>query len=486
MIQALFRRARFFRAEQRGQALPVIALMLVVIIGMCGFSVDTGRAFLIHRQLQAATDAAAMAGASVLPGSTAVATANSYSALAGNANARSSLSGATMVSGYPKVVCLSTLTNQGMACSSPGNGNAVVVKEQIPLKLIFLQVVGLKTITIAASSTASMAGGPSRPPYNVAIIVDTSGSMNDTDSDSNCNSTRISCALAGMQQLLGAQQPSGGGLTPCSPSLSTCGTADNTGNYATAVDRVALYTFPGLASATDAQHEYDCSGITPAASLYTDGPSPGQNMPVYKVVDYSSNYRTSDSATTLNTSSNLVKALGGNSNCTGLQAGLKTGKNLRSYSAGAMYAAGLDLINLQSTYPKSQGIVIIIMDGDMNAPPGDFPNASTTSGVYPSSKNECAQGVALASYATNYNVLVYTVAYGATSSGCTTDSSGITPCQMVQQMASGSQYFYSDYTATGGSSNCISAAHSTTGLSSIFQQILTNLSPGRLIPDNTT
>ena len=209
-------------------------------------------------------------------------------------------------------------------------------------------------------------------------------------------------------------------------------------------------------------------------------------MPVYKVVDYSSDYRINNNSTTLNTSSNLVKALGGNSNCSGLQAGLVTGKNLRSFSAGAVYAAGKDLYNLQTTYPKSQGVLIIIMDGDMNAPTGNFPNASATSGIYPSSKNECAQSVAIASQATQYNIIVYGVAYGAATSGCSTDTSGITPCQTVQQMATTSANFFSDYTATGGSSNCISSAHPTTGLSSIFQQILAGLSQGRLIPDDTT
>jgi len=47
----------------------------------------------------------------------------------------------------------------------------------------------------------------------VAIIVDTTRSMTDTDTDSNCNNTRISCALAGVQVLLNS-------LSPCSQVLT--------------------------------------------------------------------------------------------------------------------------------------------------------------------------------------------------------------------------------------------------------------------------
>jgi len=50
--------------------------------------------------------------------------------------------------------------------------------------------------------------------------------------------------------------------------------------------------------------------------------------------------------------------------------------------------------------------------------------------------------------------------YGSESSGCTTDSSGpqanITPCQVMSEMASGPQYFYSDYTQSGSGSTCVS------------------------------
>jgi hypothetical protein len=56
----------------------------------------------------------------------------------------------------------------------------------------------------------------------------------------------------------------------------------------------------------------------------------------------------------------------------------------------------------------------------------------------------------------------------------------------MQQMASSASYFFSDYTATGGSSSCISAAQPITGLNQIFQAIVSDLTTVKLIPNGTT
>ncbi len=82
---------------------------------------------------------------------------------------------------------------------------------------------------------------------------------------------------------------------------------------------------------------------------------------------------------------------------------------------------------------------------------------------------------------------VYTVAYGAAASGCATDTApSITPCQTMEQMASSPGYFFSDYTATGGSSSCISASQPVTSLNQIFQVIAGDLTVSKLIPNGTT
>src|SRR6476660_5676126 len=80
------RRAR----AERGQILGVVALALVALLGIAAFSIDVGYAYYAKRQLQSATDAAALAGAQDLPnGTNAIASATAYA----NANTPPNISG---------------------------------------------------------------------------------------------------------------------------------------------------------------------------------------------------------------------------------------------------------------------------------------------------------------------------------------------------------------------------------------------------------
>ena len=77
-------------------------------------------------------------------------------------------------------------------------------------------------------------------------------------------------------------------------------------------------------------------------------------------------------------------------------------------------------------------------------------------------------------------------AYGAEASGCPTDTNPtITPCETMQQIASSPENFFSDYTATGGASSCVSAARPTSSLNEIFNEIAQDLTVARLLPNNT-
>src|ERR1700693_4383296 len=48
---------------QRGQAIVLVAIMVVVIVGMAALAIDGARAYALRRDLQAAVDAAALAAA---------------------------------------------------------------------------------------------------------------------------------------------------------------------------------------------------------------------------------------------------------------------------------------------------------------------------------------------------------------------------------------------------------------------------------------
>jgi len=467
--------------DQSGQVIPWVVLAMVMLLSMAAFVIDIGNAFVCYRELQASTDAAALAGAEVLPASNAAATAIAYSSVAGNKNAQGNLTNVAMVSGYPLLKCLTSLKNIGMACVSPASANAIQVKQTAQVPTIFAGIFGFKNFTLTASATASMRG--SNPtPYNVAILVDTTASMSTTDTD--CGSlSRLACALQGVQVLMQ-------NLSPCAASLATC-TITN-GMAANSVDRVSLFTFPNVTVGT-ASKEFDCSSTNPttvpysfpSTSAVTYAPT-GSTTATYQVLGYQSDYRTSDTSATLNSGSNLTMAVGAKSGCTGM--GDPGGEG--TYYAGAIYAAQASLVAEQAAYPGSQNVIIILSDGDATANSSQMASGATNSGTYPSYVNECGQAVTAALAATAAGTRVYSVAYGSAGSGCGTDTSGtykgITPCQTMQKIASAPQYFFSDYNQSGSGSTCQSASQPTTNLSQIFTQIAADMTVARLIPDSST
>jgi hypothetical protein len=170
-----------------------------------------------------------------------------------------------------------------------------------------------------------------------------------------------------------------------------------------------------------------------------------------------------------------------------------------TYYAGAIYAAQASLYAQQQLNPGSQNVMIIISDGDATASQSYMATgtqSSPTTAVatnggtypYPSWNNECAQAVTAAAVAKAAGTKIYTIAYGAESSGCTTDNPAITPCNTMKSIASTplTTYFYSDYQQSGGGSDtsCIGSADSTTNINQIFTDIGASFTVARLIPDN--
>jgi Flp pilus assembly protein TadG len=531
-----------------GQVLPMMALMMTVLLGITGLSVDVGHALYCEAELQAATDAAALAGAQALPSTSAITAAQQYSALTGSANANTNLINVTM-SVAPQPVCLNFLKNLGEACAAPTYANGIVVQEQAQVPLYFAGLFGFKTYTIKAESTAAMRGSTPTP-YNVAIILDTTLSMNGTDDDCSTptspNVTEMQCELNGVQVLLQA-------LTPCPDSLASCGTAVN-GKVANSVDRISLFVFPDVTTDTVSidsscttqiqalnQVGYSSQANTgpytyfgplqwnipfgavpwygvPTAGPYSSPPagassysptsigwytSTGQLLQTdtvtYQVVPFSSDYRTSDTATTLNPVSALVKASGGSPGCNGILPSNYDGMEGTNY-AGALYAAQSALVAEKAANPGSQNVIILLSDGDANVAQSfndnvtniqTMPTPANSSGHYPSYVGDCGQGIVAANAATTAGTRVSVVGYGAPQTGCSTDVNAgqypnVTPCAALQAMASSAQTFYSDYTQTGSNSNCISAQHTVSNISTIFQQIAHDLTVARLIPNGTT
>jgi hypothetical protein len=483
--------------REDGQVVILYCICFTALLGFTGLVVDSGRTYIAYRQLQTSTDAAALAGAQQLPDTTtAVSTATTFSGTGTNTNAFPTLPGVSFVSGYPKVRCLTSLQAIGQACipNATAGGNALQVRQQVTMPLFIGSLFGVPSITLSSSATASMRGSSSIP-YNVAIVLDTTASMG-SNKDSNCgNVTRIACALQGVQTLMM-------NMSPCASSYSTCSFSSNVASNA--VDQVSLFTFPnvyvsqtinsstqgkmcnGYGTGTLPVYSFPSSSATSYTALGVAAKSQS-TTPTYQLTPFWSDYRSSDTASSLNTSSTsyLVQDVGGTSGCTGLSTPGGDG----TYYAGAIYAAQAALTAQAAANPGSQNVLIFLSDGDASSTKFDTSATgfSTTSGVYPSSKNQCAQAVAAAAAAASAGTRVYTVAYGsATSGACSTDTGTYagSSCLTMEKMASNSLYFFSaDYNKTA---SCQSAAQPTSNMSQIFTQIAGGLTTSRLIPDTSS
>jgi Flp pilus assembly protein TadG len=440
-LRTLFRR---LRRDQRGGIAVMTGIATVSMVGMAAFVVDLGNVMNAQRQLQASADAAALAGARDInccsTGGTAITTATNYSATAGHLNAGANLT-VTMASGYPQLKCFSST---GVSCSGSDAANGIVVKQKATVPLYFGPVIGINSVNISATATAGANGGAPAS-LDVMIILDTTASMNTADSACTVpgisHPTREDCALYGLRELL-------------------------TGFWPT-LDRVGLMVFPGVQNATSVALEYDCSSSpSPTIVAY-------KSSPVYKIIPLSTDYRSSNTATTLNTSSNMVKAArGGASGCT---QGLTAVGGVGTFFADVITAAQTELTT--NGRAGVQKVIIILSDGDAGA--------SSSNMISTKYNNQCHQAITAAQTATAAGTLVYSIAYGAntsSSSSCSTDSPRISACSTMQQIASDSSKFYSDN--SGGSGGC-NSTNSYSHITDIFPHIGTSLTSARLMPDNT-
>lgn len=484
------RLGRVLRSES-GQVLPLMAALMIGFLGMAAIVMDVGDVYYSYHELQASTNAAAMAAAEALPvsGADALQNAADYSSQSGSKNDFGNL---TVINFTPHLGCVSTGVGASTPCTSTGlasgvqKANAVQVTQTARVPLYFAALFGHRYMDITATGTALMKGSGS--PFNIALILDMTGSMNTADTNCGKNTTRLQCALNGIQVFLA-------NISAC-PTDGCQGTANNSSNYSNAYDRVSLFTFPnGQMNAMS--NDYNCSGL-PADELkpvagqtitdYSNAvpytfPSIGggagtiayyvtttttkngkttTNTTTYPVTyqvtnglgdanGFLSNYQGDDGG--LNTGSYLVTAMGGKSGCSSMQAPYVDG----TYYAGVIYQAQAALAAEQAANPMSENAMIILGDGDSNVSQsyitsynsmvttssqtnGLLPSASpkSSNNYYPSWNNDCGQAILAAQYAKAMGTTVYTVAYGASTvgasgsgkkgggtAGCSTDTTGV-------------------------------------------------------------
>jgi hypothetical protein len=132
--------------NERGQAIPLIAVFMVAMLGMTAMVLDVGSWFRAHRATQAAADAAALAGAQALPYDTGRA--------AGLAIEFAGKNGGGLAAG-------------GLAFS--GTADTITVTMSRPAPGFFAKVFGIDSITVRATASARVI--PIGEPKWVAPIV---------------------------------------------------------------------------------------------------------------------------------------------------------------------------------------------------------------------------------------------------------------------------------------------------------------------------
>ena len=182
---------------QRGQVMAVVALALVVLLGISAFAIDVGYAYYAKRQLQAAADAAALAGAQDLPtAATAITTATAYA----NANKPANVSS---VSFEYQTKC-TAVASAGIGCNATTNPNALVVTAEASTSTWFARLFGINSFDVTAKANACSPCSSS--PVDVVVVLDRTGSMC-LDKNNNDNCSDMNNAKEGVHTLLSILNP---------------------------------------------------------------------------------------------------------------------------------------------------------------------------------------------------------------------------------------------------------------------------------------
>lgn len=166
------------RANEEGQTIVLVAVLMVVLLALSAFAIDVGYAYFAHRSLQASADAAALAGAQRLPdSSSATATAREYGTSTAGRNHNDKLGD---INETISLRCVSSLPG----CDP---NNAVAVQESAHVPTFFARVLGIDSFNITAKATACSYCGIK--PVDIMLVVDRTGSMcqdHDGNNDPSC------------------------------------------------------------------------------------------------------------------------------------------------------------------------------------------------------------------------------------------------------------------------------------------------------------
>jgi hypothetical protein len=233
------------KLNQRGSILIFVTLAFALLGTFIGFAVDFGRAYLQKARISRLVDGAALAAAKVLKGQTA------YEDVATRAACDSMVMNGAPVQMTGTGSCAATtgapftVTVAFLDAPVPGGANMkqVSVTGTQPMPTTFLRFLGwmapgdFSTINVVASAQAA----PERP-VDLMLVLDRSGSMNETDGTGRTKLNALKCAMTGLgcspsTGFLGENFTPADQLGMTSFGKRGCGTASGaefTGNICTA------------------------------------------------------------------------------------------------------------------------------------------------------------------------------------------------------------------------------------------------------------
>jgi hypothetical protein len=222
------------------------------------------------------------------------------------------------------------------------------------------------------------------------------------------------------------------------------------------MDKVGLMVFPGMATQYSPT-SHPCPAMPSSTPYYTT------NIKYQIGTTLNATYNTGSG--TLNDSSPLVQAIGDATAAPPLTGCVTVNSGQSSYAAEVLTKAQAALPVVAGT----KNVIIFLSDGDYNANATQLSNHSTS--------KQCDQAIAAAQAATAAGTTVYAVAYGAPTSGCSSQGDTHNPCTTMQAIASDSTKFYS----TDSSCKITGSPNTIGSLPSQFQGIAASLTKPRLV-----
>jgi Flp pilus assembly protein TadG len=415
------RRTPLIRArEERGQVIPLVALMIVVLLGIAGLTIDVGNAWLQKRRLQSSVDLALLSAAQKLP-NIAVASSDAKTYLLTNWN---------KVTGAP----VTTTTSTGCQVAGCAQPDKITLSATATIPSYFAKLFGIDTWTVTAHGAACGPCDSSTSKFDVIVVLDRTYSMC-LDSAGNYNGcSDLVAAIAGVKSLLGFFNPQTDRI-----GLVLLGSADTT----------APFDHAGPAAPCDTANvsDYAVSGKGPFYKTlgdFMDGTPSSRDS--WLVAPLNNDFKNPDGS--LNSSSKLVSTL----NC--------VQSKFWTPIAPAIDEARQELVN--NGRSDAKGVIVYMGDGGANVQPmqrdANGNPLATQSWYTPTPGNNllpCHDAVAQAQRAKSAGIDIYTLGYDLNASDANTcyknnrpiDSSqvesGIDARSAMQQMATpDGRHFY--------------------------------------------